>query len=131
MASFGTSGFTQKHLTKYLENFGKNVITGAQKNLVKGRHIRTGNLYRSLNYKMVISENSFWFNFTMEPAIYGVFLDQGTRYIKPTYFFQKPFDEEYANLEDDVIEQFGLDIDDFLQHSAMDINPNYKYYETK
>jgi len=36
------------------------------------------------------------------------------RGIKPTEFFTKPFEEEFKKLPDDLVEAYGLDVDDFL-----------------
>jgi hypothetical protein len=35
--------------------------------------------------------------------------------MKPTLFFTRPFELAYKRLGDDIIEAFGLDIDDFLK----------------
>ena len=37
--------------------------------------------------------------------------------IKPSLFFTRPFELAYKRLGDDVIEAFGLDIDEFLQYT--------------
>lgn len=37
--------------------------------------------------------------------------------IKPTQFFSKPFQNQFKKLPDELIEQFGLDIDDFLEQT--------------
>lgn len=37
--------------------------------------------------------------------------------MKPTLFFTRPFELAYKRLGDDIIEAFGLDIDDFLQYT--------------
>ncbi|NQY43171.1 MAG: hypothetical protein HRT87_07515 [Legionellales bacterium] len=34
--------------------------------------------------------------------------------IKPTQFFSKPFEKEFNKLPDEIIEAYGLDLDDFL-----------------
>ena len=36
---------------------------------------------------------------------------------KPTNFFQKPFDYAFKQLPDLVVEQFGLDVDEFLEQA--------------
>ncbi len=41
-------------------------------------------------------------------------LDKG---IKPTQFFTKPFQNAFKKLDTDLLEQFGLDIDDFLEQT--------------
>ena len=35
--------------------------------------------------------------------------------IKPSLFFTKPFENEFKKLPDELIEKFGLDIDEFLE----------------
>lgn len=35
--------------------------------------------------------------------------------IKPSLFFTKPFQDAFLRLPDDIIETFGLDVDDFLE----------------
>lgn len=37
--------------------------------------------------------------------------------IKPTMFFTKPFEREFAKLDADLLEAFGLDIDEFLEQT--------------
>jgi hypothetical protein len=37
--------------------------------------------------------------------------------IKPSLFFTRPFELAYKRLGDDIIESFGLDIDEFLQYT--------------
>jgi len=37
------------------------------------------------------------------------------RGLKPTEFFSKPFEEEFKKLPDEIIEAYGLDLEDFLE----------------
>ena len=37
--------------------------------------------------------------------------------IKPSLFFTKPFEKSFARLPDDIVEKFGLDIDEFLEQT--------------
>ena len=37
--------------------------------------------------------------------------------IKPTYFFSKPFEAGFINLPDDVIQAYGLDVENFLKYT--------------
>ena len=37
--------------------------------------------------------------------------------IKPSMFFTKPFEREFDKLDNDLIEAFGLDIDEFLEQT--------------
>lgn len=38
--------------------------------------------------------------------------------IKPSLFFTKPFENEYKKLSNDLVEAFGLDIDEFLKYTV-------------
>tara|TARA_Y100001972_G_scaffold90508_1_gene110811 strand:+ start:3304 stop:3786 length:483 start_codon:yes stop_codon:yes gene_type:complete len=38
-----------------------------------------------------------------------------TKGLKPTMFFTKPFEDAFLRLPEDVIEKFGLDVDEFLE----------------
>ena len=38
--------------------------------------------------------------------------------IKPSLFFTKPFENEYNKLSGDLVEAFGLDIDEFLKYTV-------------
>jgi hypothetical protein len=38
-----------------------------------------------------------------------------TKGLKPTLFFTKPFEDAFLRLPDDIIEKFGLDVDEFLE----------------
>ncbi len=37
--------------------------------------------------------------------------------LKPTLFFTKPFEKNFAKLPDNVIEAYGLDVEDFMEHT--------------
>lgn len=37
--------------------------------------------------------------------------------LKPSLFFTKPFEREFMKLDEDLIEAFGLDIDEFLEQT--------------
>ena len=40
--------------------------------------------------------------------------------IKPSLFFTKPFEKAYKRMPNEVIEKYGLDLDDFLEHTLKD-----------
>lgn len=42
--------------------------------------------------------------------------------IKPSLFFTKPFESAFANLPDDIVEAFALDVDKFLNSTINDIS---------
>ena len=46
--------------------------------------------------------------------------------IKPTNFLSEPFEKEFKDLPDELIEAYGLDIDDLLEMSLDKLNKNYK-----
>ena len=37
--------------------------------------------------------------------------------LKPTMFFSKPFEDGFLRLPDDVIEAYGLDVENFLKYT--------------
>ena len=41
--------------------------------------------------------------------------------IKPSLFFTKPFEAAFKNLPDEIIEAFGLDIENLMKHSLKNI----------
>ena len=77
---------------KALQDFGKNVVIAAKKNLKKKRKrrngksyplVNTGQLERSVNDKLKVSSNSFQLEFMF--ADYGSFLDAGVDGTKKRY----------------------------------------------
>lgn len=40
--------------------------------------------------------------------------------IKPSLFFTKPFEKAYKRMPNELIEKYGLDLDDFLEHTLKD-----------
>lgn len=40
--------------------------------------------------------------------------------IKPSMFFTKPFENAFKRLPDEVVEKFGLEVDDFMKHALKD-----------
>ena len=43
-----------------------------------------------------------------------------TKGIKPSLFFTKPFEEAFLDLPEDLIEAYGLDVEEFLQQALTD-----------
>ena len=41
--------------------------------------------------------------------------------IKPSLFFTKPFEKAYKNMSDQLLQKYGLDIDNFLEHTLKDL----------
>lgn len=156
------------------DRFARYVIQQARSNLTKQKKNVSGNLYKSLGYKLSVYPNSMRLKFTgMDEGTYGSFVDQGVsgtekkyptkfsyrdkrppvsallpwieakrlrfrdskgrfkkgsyksmayvianniykRGIKPSYFFTKPFEKAFKGLPNEVVEAFGLDLDEFL-----------------
>jgi len=69
---------------------------------VNGKQVPTGKFAKG-NYKSVA--------YIVAGNIYN-------RGIKPSLFFTKPFENSFKNLPDELIERFGLDIDDFLDFTT-------------
>lgn len=40
--------------------------------------------------------------------------------IKPSLFFTKPFEKAYKRMPDELIQKYGLDIDNFIEHTLKD-----------
>lgn len=40
--------------------------------------------------------------------------------IKPSLFFTKPFEKAYKRMPNELIQKYGLDLDDFLEHTLKD-----------
>lgn len=66
-----------------LNKFAKYVIKQARTNLTKKKKNASGNLYKSLDYDLTVSKNSFSLEFIMDE--YGVFIDEGVRGSKSVY----------------------------------------------
>ena len=58
-----------------LNAFAKYVIKQSRSNLTRGKHNASSKLYKSLDYDLNVSKNSFSIEFLMED--YGQFQDQG------------------------------------------------------
>ena len=41
--------------------------------------------------------------------------------IKPSLFFTKPFEAAFKNLPDELVEAFGLDVENLIKYSLKDI----------
>lgn len=62
---------------KVLDDFGKYVVKQSRANLTRKGKKNTGNLYKSLDYDVNVSKNSFSFSFLS--ADYADFIDKGVR----------------------------------------------------
>jgi hypothetical protein len=43
------------------------------------------------------------------------------RGIKPSLFFTKPFEKHFKNLPDELLEKYGLEIEDFIEHTLKEL----------
>jgi hypothetical protein len=68
---------TFKQIENQLKIFADGVIELARKNLKRKKKITTGQLYKSLKYKIIPDKNSTILNFEMED--YGLFVDKGVK----------------------------------------------------
>jgi hypothetical protein len=64
-------------IKKALDIFGRGVVDGSKKELTKKGKTASGELGKSLDYKVKISNNSFQLDFLM--ADYGKFIDKGVK----------------------------------------------------
>ena len=60
-----------------LDDFGKYLVTQTRANLTRKGKKNTSNLYKSLDYKVTVSKNSFGFEFIAED--YLTFVDKGVK----------------------------------------------------
>jgi len=91
-----------KYTIKYMHQYGNAVVYAIKQRIRQDRLIKTGALLNSIEYELDLKNNSFGITFTMgsgvfnaferplDPATYGIYLDQGTIYITPHYFFTAP-----------------------------------------
>ena len=154
------------NVRKEFDRFFKAVISKSRDNLKSLGKNASGDLSKSLDYKIIESANSIDADFLMES--YGDFVDKGVkgvssgtslagykytdkkpplaplrtwakrktgkfrernathrafaiqnviyqRGLPPTRFFSKPFEDEFKNLPDEIVEAYGLDVEDFME----------------
>ena len=65
----------QLEVKKALDKFGKSVVKQTRTQLTKKKKNASKRLYKSIDYKLKVSKNSFEFSFEMED--YGKFIDRG------------------------------------------------------
>lgn len=70
--------------------------------------IKTGDLLRSIDYKLKMNGEDFEVDFFM--IDYGVFVDEGTKYIRPREFFVKVIEQETNNFEKDLEDEIEKEI---------------------
>jgi len=159
-----------------LNKFGKDVKSGARRELTKQKKNASKDLWKSIDYKTKVNKNSFEFSFFMED--YGKFVDKGVKGSKSskkaptspykytdkmppakvfdkwsirkgvaprskggqfekrkslnfaiamsiyltgletTNFFTSPFEKEFKELPGELVEAYGLDVEDFLKFTT-------------
>lgn len=173
----------RKHISKVLNEFGKEVTENAKINIRfkklankgKNKINNEGDLAKSVKYNVKVMPNSFSFFIEMED--YGEWVDKGrkpgkgipvdklmgwiktkpvrlrdlktgqflgktesrmkslafliNRKIKEkgiaaTNFLTDPFNKAFQDLPDDIIEAFGLDVEQFIETSLSELNKKYK-----
>lgn len=85
----------QELVQAVMVKFAKYVIQQARTNLVRKNQNVTGDLYKSLDYDLNVSKNSFSLSFKMEK--YGLYQDSGVRGAKSTYASAAASPYKYTN----------------------------------
>ena len=85
---------------KYMHQYGNACVVAIKNRIRQDKLIDTGALLDSIAYHLKITGMSFDVIFTIGdgvfskgsglPSEYGMYQDQGTRYIRPHYFFTAP-----------------------------------------
>lgn len=89
-----------KNTLKYMYSYGNKVVVAIKNRIRQDKLIDTGALLNSIDYEIQFKNNQFFIEFLIGdgefkygsglPSEYGVYLDQGTIYIEPYYFFTAP-----------------------------------------
>lgn len=111
-----------------MEDYGENVDQGRK----PGKGIPPTELYKWIKSKPIrlrdLETNSFVK--TTESGIrslaYLINRKIKEKGIAATNFLSDPFNEEFKELPDDVIDAFGLDVEQFLEFSLDELNKDYK-----
>jgi hypothetical protein len=85
----------QELVQAVMVKFAKYVIQQARSNLSRKKQNVTGDLYKSLDYDLNVSKNSFSLSFKMED--YGLYQDAGVRGAKSTYTSAAGSPYKYTN----------------------------------
>lgn len=103
----GVSGTKKKYNTPFRFGSGTGKKGGLRQGIskwirqkgIKGRDKRSGRFISNKSLTYIISRSIY------------------QKGLKPSLFFTRPFQNEYKKLSDDLVEAFGLDIDDFLKYT--------------
>ncbi len=94
-------------LKQILNKIGKETVELIKKEIIHVDAIRTHNLFNSIGYS--VTENGDEFDLDFEEIYYGEFVDEGTRYIKPRYFFNRIIERQMKKYEDDILDAAASD----------------------
>ena len=89
-----------RHTYRFMNSYGQQMVKAIKSRIKADGLIKTGALYNSINYEIKDTGKTFEVIFKMGdgnyvhgsglPSEYGFYLDQGTIYIRPYYFFTAP-----------------------------------------
>lgn len=115
-----------KETYKYMHRYGNQVKVAIKNRIRRDKLIDTGDLLNSIDYHIKVKNNEFVVEFTIGdgifkygsglPSEYGVYQDQGTAYIKPTYFFTAPVKNLTATIfKKEIAKYMAKDIANFYR----------------
>lgn len=81
----------------YKKKWADNTVIDIKNSILNKKVYKTGDLFRSINYNITNEDISFYM------ISYGKFVDQGTRYISPRYFFKKVIERNIVDLKDAIL----------------------------
>src|SRR5690554_5453285 len=121
-----------KNTYRFLYSYGNKVVVAIKNRIRKDKLVDTGTLLNSIDYEVKDTNGQFQVIFKMvdgvfrkgsgEPSEYGVYLDQGTRYIDPYYFFTAPVPGlTQKDFRDGVAEAMRKDIEIYIAKQAKEI----------
>lgn len=115
-----------KYTMRFLHSYGNAVVVQIKNRIRKDNLIDTGALLNSINYEVIVTNNTFEVEFKIgdgnftpgskKPSEYGVYLDLGTVNIKPYYFFSAPVPNYTAKMfKEKIAETVAKDTANFLR----------------
>lgn len=114
-----------KNTFKYMYSYGNKVVVAIKNRIRQDKLIDTGALLNSIDFEVQFKGGKFFIEFMIgdgnfqygsgKPSEYGVYLDQGTIYIQPYYFFTAPIPGlTQADFKRDLGIAMQKDIDAYL-----------------
>lgn len=91
------------NIERFLKGFGEQTKKKIVQKIIRVGAIRTGNLKKSIAYNIVKKGDSYEIEFSM--IDYGIYVDEGTKYIKPREFFVKVIEEYIEKVFDEVMDE--------------------------